>query len=117
MSYSPGTHIIATLQSPHLQRYSDYSGFKALLANLIETHNLQQLGEVYHNFEPQGFTGVVCLSESHVSVHTWPEYGRINVDIYLSNFQRQNDGTVHAIYEAIKTYFGGTISDEEILKR
>ena len=73
--------------------------------------------EVFHNFSPGGFTGVVCLSESHLSVHTWPEYGKVNLDIYLSNFERENDGTVKEIYAALCQYFGGEIVHEEMIRR
>lgn len=35
------------------------------------------LGSKQHTFSPHGFTRVVLLSESHISVHTWPEEGLI----------------------------------------
>ena len=37
---------------------------------------------VFHEFEPQGVTGVIVLSESHLSIHTWPETGYAAVDFY-----------------------------------
>jgi S-adenosylmethionine decarboxylase len=88
-----------------------------LVDDLIVRHDLQKLGEVYHNFSPEGFTGVVCLSESHLSIHTWPEHGKINLDIYLSNHLRQNDGTVAAIYDSIKKHFSAAVEQEQIIKR
>jgi S-adenosylmethionine decarboxylase len=30
-----------------------------------------------------GFTGMFVLSESHASVHTWPEYSLATIDIYM----------------------------------
>jgi len=35
-----------------------------------------------HQFSPQGITGVIAISESHMAVHTWPEYDFVSVDIY-----------------------------------
>ena len=35
-----------------------------------------------YKFEPQGVTGVVLLSESHISIHTWPERGYCSIDAY-----------------------------------
>jgi len=35
-----------------------------------------------HKFEPQGVTALVMLSESHISIHTWPELGKAACDIY-----------------------------------
>ncbi|HLZ88673.1 MAG TPA: S-adenosylmethionine decarboxylase, partial [Puia sp.] len=66
---------------------------------------------------PAGFTAVVCLSESHISVHTWPEHGRVNLDIYLSNHLRDNDGTTRALYEKLRCWFDAEILQEQTLKR
>lgn len=40
------------------------------------------VGKVFHKFAPQGVTGVVIISESHISIHTWPEAGYAAVDIF-----------------------------------
>jgi S-adenosylmethionine decarboxylase len=37
---------------------------------------------VFHNFNPYGVSGVVVITESHVTIHTWPEYGYAAVDIF-----------------------------------
>jgi S-adenosylmethionine decarboxylase len=36
----------------------------------------------FHKFSPQGVSGVVVISESHLSVHTWPEFGYAAVDVF-----------------------------------
>lgn len=37
---------------------------------------------VFHQFSPWGVTGVVVITESHVTVHTWPEHGYAAVDVF-----------------------------------
>lgn len=37
---------------------------------------------VFHKFSPQGVSGVVVISESHLAIHTWPEFGYAAVDIF-----------------------------------
>ncbi len=39
-------------------------------------------GKVFHHFAPRGVTGVLVISESHISIHTWPEHGYAAVDIF-----------------------------------
>jgi S-adenosylmethionine decarboxylase len=117
MQYQLGTHIIATLVTQHFYRIERFELFQRMINSLIAKYSLQKLGEVYHNFKPVGFTGVVCLSESHLSIHTWPEYGKVNIDIYLSNHLRTNDDTVNHLYNAIKDYLEATIENEQKLKR
>ena len=40
------------------------------------------VGESFHHFTPQGVSGVVLIAESHLFLHTWPEYGYAAVDIF-----------------------------------
>lgn len=37
---------------------------------------------VFHNFSPFGVSGVVVITESHVTIHTWPEHAYAAVDIF-----------------------------------
>ena len=36
----------------------------------------------FHHFSPLGVSGVVIIMESHLTIHTWPEYGYAAVDIF-----------------------------------
>ncbi|MFH5833897.1 adenosylmethionine decarboxylase [Halalkalibaculum sp. DA3122] len=47
---------------------------KASKATII-THN-------FHKFSPHGVSGVIVIAESHVAIHTWPEYKYAAVDIF-----------------------------------
>jgi S-adenosylmethionine decarboxylase len=40
------------------------------------------VGSLFHKFSPQGVSGVVVISESHLSIHTWPEERYAAVDVY-----------------------------------
>ncbi len=58
--------------------------------NLIKQHMVEAAIEagaevretVFHQFCPQGISGVVVISESHLAIHTWPEYGYAAVDVF-----------------------------------
>lgn len=117
MSYQPGKHLIATLQTSSKDVISSHMNFKEKVEELILLHDLKKLGEVYHDFSPAGFTAVICLSESHISIHTWPEHGLVNLDIYLSNFQRSNDSTVVNIFAALEQFFSASILHQQIITR
>ncbi|MES2774872.1 MAG: S-adenosylmethionine decarboxylase [Bacteroidota bacterium] len=116
-SNQPGTHIIATLQTTATELLESFEGCQSVINDLVATFQLSNLGDIYHNFSPAGFTAVVCLSESHIAIHTWPEEGKINLDIYLSNFERNNDGTVQQILDRLVSYFRATITANQILIR
>ena len=40
------------------------------------------LDAVEHVFSPRGYTAVLLLSESHASIHTYPEHGACFVDLF-----------------------------------
>lgn len=107
MDYKPGLHILAEFTSTKTQLLSDYQFCKKLFDSLINDNGLKQVGEVYHNFENGGFTAVICLTESHLSIHTWPEFNLVTFDIFLSNYQKDNSDKVKAIYKAVLDFFEG----------
>jgi len=40
------------------------------------------VNSTFHKFAPYGVSGVVVISESHLTIHTWPEYGYAAVDLF-----------------------------------
>ena len=53
----------------HMNAAADVSG-----ATIVQS--------VFHQFSPHGVSGVVVVQESHLAVHTWPEYGFAAVDYF-----------------------------------
>jgi len=53
----------------------------ALLKHMAAIGELTVLGELQHKFEPQGLTAVLVVSESHLSIHTWPELAYAVLDV------------------------------------
>lgn len=37
---------------------------------------------VFHQFNPYGISGVVVIAESHLTIHTWPEYRFAAIDVF-----------------------------------
>ena len=37
---------------------------------------------VFHTFNPHGISGVIVIAESHLAIHTWPEYNFASIDVY-----------------------------------
>jgi S-adenosylmethionine decarboxylase len=40
------------------------------------------VGESFYHFSPYGVSGVVNIAESHIAIHTWPEYRYAAVDVF-----------------------------------
>jgi S-adenosylmethionine decarboxylase len=46
----------------------------AMRATVVSVH--------FHQFNPHGVSGAVVISESHLTIHTWPEYGYAALDVF-----------------------------------
>lgn len=107
MEYKPGLHILAEFSTDNHELLHSSHSCRKLFTDLISSYGLATVGEVYHDFENGGFTAVVCLTESHLSIHTWPEFKMATFDIFLSNYQKDNSEKVKAIYAEVLTFFEG----------
>jgi len=58
---------------------------------------------LFHKFSPYGVTGVVVLAESHLSIHTWPEYGYAAVDVFTCGDLIDNNKALIFIKDLIKS--------------
>ena len=116
-SYHPGLHILSTFEAP-LSALTDVESCRAGFNRLIQELELAKVGEVYYSFPNGGFTAVICLTESHVSIHTWPENGLATFDVFLSNFQHDNTPKVRRFYEESLRIFEATavLNEQEITR-
>ena len=60
---------------------------KELLTKAVTDLGMEILSTYFHSFTPQGVTGVIVISTSHISIHTWPEHGYAALDLYTCGDQ------------------------------
>ncbi len=82
MTMIVGKHIIAELYGVSSELISREEKVRQIVEEVVDEAGLTKVGSVYKQFNPHGVTGIVLISESHVSVHTWPEYELVNLDIF-----------------------------------
>lgn len=117
MPYSPGLHLLAEFRTDNTSLFVQSGDFKPFIEKTIAELGLVKVGETYHDFPGGGFTAVVCLTESHLSIHTWPEYGSATFDVFLSNYQKNNDAAAYTIFEAVKKFFEATAHHVNEIRR
>jgi S-adenosylmethionine decarboxylase len=113
----PGLHIVSNLHVAEIGLLSNFQEFRRFIDLEISRFGLTKVGEVYHNFPGGGYTGVVCLTESHLSIHTWPEHHYLTFDVFLSNYLKDNRDTTTALYARVKDFFQGTVLFEQTINR
>ena len=55
---------------------------KSYFVKSAELANATIVSQKFHEFSPYGLTGVLVITESHISIHTWPEYGYAAIDVF-----------------------------------
>lgn len=77
-----GKQIIAELYHCDEKLLDDLDYIKKTMIEAAERAKTWIIDYKFHKFAPQGVSGVVIIAESHISIHTWPEYGYAAIDIF-----------------------------------
>ena len=75
-------HFLLELYGCDYDKLNDESFLRCTLNNAAKLANATVLNLISNKFEPQGVTAIALLSESHLSIHTWPEAQYSAVDIF-----------------------------------
>lgn len=79
---SVGMHVLADISGSTSPLLNDAAALERLLRTASTAAGATILSSESHAFEPQGASAIVILAESHVSIHTWPEWGGATLDAY-----------------------------------
>ena len=77
-----GTHLLLELRDCEPNQLDSLSFVRETLVSAAEELGVTILSESFHQFSPQGVTGILSIAESHISIHTWPEHRYAAVDIF-----------------------------------
>lgn len=61
---------------------NDVDRISQLMAGAAKAAKATVVKTLFHKFNPYGVSGVVVISESHLAIHTWPEYGFASIDVF-----------------------------------
>ena len=77
-----GTHVLLELKSCDAETLNDLPFLRTAMLEAAEEVGATVIDHVFHQFSPHGVTGVMAIAESHLCIHTWPEFGYAAVDIF-----------------------------------
>ena len=77
-----GKHILAEYSECECTFLDSEPDIRSLMLEAATRSGATVVGDIFHHFSPQGVTGVVVVAESHLAIHTWPEFGYASVDIF-----------------------------------
>jgi len=77
-----GRHLLVEYHRCDPKILNDLERVKKFMLEAASESGATVLDASFHYFTPQGVSGVVVIAESHLAIHTWPEYGYAAVDIF-----------------------------------
>ena len=82
MSTALGNHILVEFMNcdPHVM--NDVAAIERDMVGAAQKAGATVINSTFHHFSPYGVSGVVVIQESHLAIHTWPEYGYAAVDLF-----------------------------------
>jgi S-adenosylmethionine decarboxylase len=99
-----GHHYIVEASGCDPEVIAKVERVEQILARAAEAAKVQVWAISFHRFNPKGVSGVVVISESHLSVHTWPELRYVALDIFTCG----DDARPEAAVKSALKEFGAT---------
>lgn len=77
-----GRHLLVELYQCDRKVLTDVRKVEAIMVGAAKQAKAQVIDTVFHTFNPHGISGIIVIAESHLAIHTWPEYAFASVDVY-----------------------------------
>jgi S-adenosylmethionine decarboxylase len=97
-----GQHTLLEYYGCDRARLKRAATVKKLLCRAVRQGGGTIVKALFHNFSPCGVSGVVVITESHVTIHTWPEHRYAAVDIFSCSPRLDHAVIRRALQEALQ---------------
>jgi S-adenosylmethionine decarboxylase len=97
-----GKHFIIELYECPYGNLDNRDLISNLLIKAVDQSGATLIHPYFHQFSPQGVSGVVVIAESHFTIHTWPEYGYAAIDIFTCSDAMNINRAIEIITEGLE---------------
>jgi S-adenosylmethionine decarboxylase len=77
-----GRHVISELWGCDIEKLNDLNFIEQTFVEAALKSGAEVREVAFHKFAPHGVSGVVIISESHLTIHSFPEHGYASIDVY-----------------------------------
>jgi S-adenosylmethionine decarboxylase len=96
-----GRHVIAELWGCDTDKLNDMPFIEKTFVNAALRAGAEVREVAFHKFAPHGVSGVVIISESHLTIHSFPEHGYASIDVYTCGDRIDPNVAANYIAEAL----------------
>lgn len=80
--YALGKHLLAELKECNSEILKNIDEVRKVMVSAAKEAGATIIDISFREFSPFGISGIVVIAESHLTIHTWPEYSYAAVDIF-----------------------------------
>jgi S-adenosylmethionine decarboxylase len=117
-----GRHILAEFFNCDKEILNDSTQIGYLMKKAALDCGATIVNSVFHSYNPHGVSGVVVIAESHLAIHTWPEYGYAAVDVFTCGNLVKPEKAIHSVHKSIKAekieskeFIRGELKDQGVI--
>lgn len=117
-----GRHILAEFFNCDREILNNSSEVELFMKKAALDCGATIVSSVFHTFNPHGVSGVVVIAESHLAIHTWPEYGYAAVDVFTCGHLVDPEKAIQSIQNSLradnmesKEFIRGELKDQGVL--
>lgn len=100
---SLGRHVLAELHGCPAELLNDVTLVERCMVEAARAAGASIDNTSFHHFAPHGVSGVVVIQESHLAIHTWPEFGFAAVDIFTCGSQTDPWAAHRSLKESLRS--------------
>jgi len=104
-----GSNIVAEFFGCPPEILDDVSLIETRMLEAAEAAHATVINSTFHHFSPFGVSGVVVIQESHIAIHTWPEYGYAALDIFTCGKEIDPWACYRHLLDSLKVQHGSAM--------
>ncbi|WP_181349795.1 adenosylmethionine decarboxylase [Thalassobacillus sp. CUG 92003] len=104
-----GRHVIAELWNCNEAKLNDINFIEKVFVDAALKSGAEVREVAFHKFAPHGVSGVVIISESHLTIHSFPEHGYASIDVYTCGDRIDPNIAAGFIVEALEAQTNETV--------
>jgi len=82
---------------------NDVDFIEKVMVEAANRANATMVQQYFHQFSPHGVSGTIVIEESHINIHTWPEYDFAAIDIFTCNLDMDVRAACDYLYEILES--------------
>lgn len=98
-----GRHVLLEMKNCDPEKLKCEKSLKKEMLHAASLAGAKVVSETFHTFSPWGVSGVIIIQESHLTIHTWPEYGYAAIDFFTCAEDMDMSRAVSHLKEALGT--------------